>query len=117
MKRSLTKKKRRKGWIGMNWIGGRPLKIGNRRGGTLRNLEEIGRIDGINRIDPITECLPILINEGLDWDELDRRAAIEDRKSTRRDTEESRRDRQNRRNQSYRSNNRMSPHSNKRRRY
>jgi len=55
--------------------------------------------------------------EGLDWDELDRRAAIEDRKSSRRDTEETRRDRQNRRNQSYRSNNRMSPHGNKRRRY
>jgi len=55
--------------------------------------------------------------EGLDWDELDKRAAAEDRKASRRENEDQRRERQTRRNQSYRSNNRISPVQNKRRRY
>jgi len=55
--------------------------------------------------------------EALDWDELDKRAAAEDRKSARRENDEQRRERQNRRNDAYRAKNRISPNHNKRRRY
>merc|ERR1711971_89446 len=55
--------------------------------------------------------------EGLDWDELDRRAALEDRKSSQRETA-SRKEMMNARNNQYRANNRVSPMgNNKRRRY
>eukprot|EP00484_Ammonia_sp_Unknown_P023047 CAMPEP_0197039880 /NCGR_PEP_ID=MMETSP1384-20130603/16638_1 /TAXON_ID=29189 /ORGANISM="Ammonia sp." /LENGTH=1132 /DNA_ID=CAMNT_0042470547 /DNA_START=51 /DNA_END=3449 /DNA_ORIENTATION=- len=54
--------------------------------------------------------------EGLDWDELDRRAALEDKKAAQREAETSRNTRMNTRNQQYRADNRMS-NSNKRRRY
>lgn len=52
---------------------------------------------------------------GIDWDELDRRAAIEDRKSSRRETEETRRDRMRNRNNAYRQKNRVSPNNYKKR--
>jgi len=56
--------------------------------------------------------------EGLDWDELDRRAALEDKKTSRRENEESRRTRMEVRNRAYRANNRVSPGGmHKRRRY
>lgn len=55
--------------------------------------------------------------EGLDWDELDRRAALEDKKSSQRESQDSRRERLNSRNNQYRSNNRISPGGQKRRRY
>merc|ERR1712113_63664 len=48
----------------MNWIGGRPLKIANRRGGRQKILEMIAKSDGINRIGQTTECLPMGISEG-----------------------------------------------------
>ena len=54
--------------------------------------------------------------EGLDWDELDRRAALEDKKAARREADDTRRQRLSSRNQSYRANNKMSNY-NKRRRY
>merc|ERR1711933_479366 len=40
--------------------------------------------------------------EGLDWDELDKKAAAEDRRANQRDNEEKRRQRNQRRNQQYR---------------
>merc|ERR1719319_862490 len=56
--------------------------------------------------------------EGLDWDELDRRAALEDRKSSQRDSTDTRKERLSARNTQYRANNRVSPMgNNKRRRY
>merc|ERR1712130_836910 len=57
------------------------------------------------------------VEEGLDWDEMDRRAAAEDKKANNRETEEQRRERNQRRNKQYKANNRISPNNNKRRRY
>merc|ERR1712048_821129 len=49
--------------------------------------------------------------EGLDWDELDKKAAAEDRRANQRENMDKKRERNQRRNQQYRSNNRISPNN------